>query len=199
MIPFEYPVVPYERRHGPAGYTDYSSYRPWLRDEFCFRCVYCYIREQWGRITGEFDLDHFHPQILSPELSVDYDNLLYACHSCNLLKGNRQIPDPCTALIAGSVRVNPDGSLEATSDEALRIIEVLGLNSESYKEWRLIWIRITELARDNDPELCRRLLSFPADLPDLSRLRPPGGNARAEGLQASHFAKKERGELAETY
>lgn len=36
-----YPANSHERRHGPLGYVDYKSYKPWLRDEFTFRCVYC--------------------------------------------------------------------------------------------------------------------------------------------------------------
>ena len=82
------------RRHGPAGYKDYRSYRPWLRDEFAFRCVYCLVREQWGRMTGEFDLDHFLPQVTHPAQAVEYDNLLYACGTCNLRKGAGLLPDP---------------------------------------------------------------------------------------------------------
>lgn len=31
--PFDYPPEPHIRRHGPRGYSDYGSYRPWLRDE----------------------------------------------------------------------------------------------------------------------------------------------------------------------
>jgi hypothetical protein len=48
---FDYPAVQLVRIHGPLGYNDYSSYRAWLRDEFAFRCVYCFSREQWGRVT----------------------------------------------------------------------------------------------------------------------------------------------------
>ena len=82
---FRYPNVPLARRHGPEGYADYRSYRPWLRDEFAFRCVYCLIREQWGRVSGEFDLDHFLPQASHPDQTIEYDNLVYACHTCNQL------------------------------------------------------------------------------------------------------------------
>ena len=81
MGAFDYPTLPHQRRHGPQGYDDASTYRPWLRDEFTFRCVYCLLREQWGRVTGEFDVEHFRPQVNSPELGVTYDNLLYACHT----------------------------------------------------------------------------------------------------------------------
>ena len=75
--PFAYPAVPHARNHGPQGYTDYTSYRPWLRDEFSFRCVYCLFREQWGRVRGVYTLDHFLPVALHPGKATDYDNLLY--------------------------------------------------------------------------------------------------------------------------
>lgn len=55
MIPFEYPSAPLVRRHGPVGYLDYSSFRPWLRDEFGFRCVYCLRREQWEPNLSVFE------------------------------------------------------------------------------------------------------------------------------------------------
>ena len=51
---FDYPANRQERRHGPSGYASYESYRPWLRDEFEFRCVYCLKRETWGQVTGDF-------------------------------------------------------------------------------------------------------------------------------------------------
>ena len=51
-VPFVYPSTPHQRRHGPRGYADYGTYRPWLRDEFCFRCVFCLLREQWGRVAS---------------------------------------------------------------------------------------------------------------------------------------------------
>ena len=35
----EYPTDRHERQHGSLGYTDYKSFKPWLRDEFRFRCV----------------------------------------------------------------------------------------------------------------------------------------------------------------
>ena len=47
----------------------------------------------------------------------------------------------------------------------------------------------------HDAELFARLTRYPDDLPDLPRLRPPGGNARPEGIGQSHFALRKRGEL----
>ncbi len=200
MTPFDYPASRTLRRHGPNGYADYRSYRPWLRDEFTFRCVYCLKREQWGLVAGDFDLDHFQAQARSAGKDANnYDNLLYSCHTCNLRKGGNELPDPCSGLTADQARVHLDGSLEARSDDAERIILILGLNSEKYKEFRLIWIRSVQLARAHDREHYLRLMCFPADLPDLSRERPPAGNSRPEGVGLSYFALRQRGELTETY
>ena len=58
---YRYPSRPHLRKHGPRGYRTAVDFRPWLRDEFLFRCVYCLERE--------------------------YDNLLYVCQACNLRKG----------------------------------------------------------------------------------------------------------------
>lgn len=196
--PFRYPAQPLVRRHGPAGYASYRSYRPWLRDEFSFRCVYCLVREQWGRATASFDLEHFVPQVLAPERSTRYDNLLYACRSCNVRKGKRSVPDPSDALTAQSVRVYPDGTLAGITADAERIIRVLCLNSAEYKRWRRIWIRIIELAEADDPELLQELMGYPQDLPDLRTCRVPE-NSRPTGVDESHFQQRERGELAETY
>ena len=44
---FDYPSAPHVRHHGPQGYLDYKHYKPRLRDDFSFRCVYCLCRETW--------------------------------------------------------------------------------------------------------------------------------------------------------
>lgn len=199
MGAFDYPDTPLQRRHGPQGYTDYSSYRPWLRDEFTFRCVYCLNREQWGRIIGEFDLDHFQPQAHNPDEVLEYNNLLYTCHTCNLRKNDKDVPDPGTSLTAAQVRVNYDGSIEGLSDDAARIIDVLVLNSDRYKDWRLIWMRNIELTAEYDKKQYLRMMGFPEDLPNLSNLRPPGGNMRPEGIAKSWFQREQDGDIPEEY
>ena len=57
-------------------------------------------------------------------------------------------------------------------------VEILGLDRPRLREFRELWIRIVRLAALCDPALHQRLLSYPADLPDLSTLRPPEGNTR---------------------
>lgn len=193
-LAFTYPHGPLARRHGPAGYSDLQSYRPWLRDDFSFRCVYCLIREQWGKQFGEFDLEHFVPVSRSRESSLDYDNLLYACHPCNLRKGDRLVPDPTTQLVAPAIHVQLSGKLSGVTDEARRIIAVMCLNSPNLVRWRLTWMRIIDLCHQHDPELYQALMSYPADLPDLSRLQPPN-NTRPQGIRNSYYARRNAGTL----
>ena len=186
------------RRHGPAGYDGYSSYRPWLRDEFTFRCVYCLVREEWGRLTGEFDLDHFQPQANRPDLATEYENLVYACHPCNVRKSDTETFSPENCMTKDQVRVYPSGRIEGVSLQAQGIIAKLGLNSPKFRKWRLIWIRNVELAKQRDPAQYKRLLSFPDDLPDLSRLEPVS-NSKPGGIKESYYAVRSRGELPEYY
>jgi hypothetical protein len=120
--PFQYPDAPHVRRHGPQGYADAASFRPWLRDEFTFRCIYCLQRESWGSVKAAFDLDHFLPVSIHPILALDYDNLLYACASCNSAKLDQEIHDPILSLLSRSIRVGSDGILEPLTSAASTIV-----------------------------------------------------------------------------
>ena len=195
---FDYPEPRSHRRHGPAGYADYESYREWLRDEFCFRCVYCLKRESWGRVTGDFELDHFEPQSAHPEKTLDYENLVYSCRTCNLTKSSNSIDAPFEILHSESLRCNPDGRLVAFSAEANRLILVMDLNSPQAVEWRLMWSRITSMARLNDSSLHTMLVGFPRNLPALGRKQPPS-NSRPEGIDESWYEKQRRNELPTSY
>jgi hypothetical protein len=197
--PFTFPAVPHVRRHGPQGYADYESYRPWIRDEFTFRCRYCLIREMWGPLKGVYALDHFLPMASRPDLTLEYDNLVYGCVSCNLSKGSLATPDPFSVLLDPVVNVSEDGEIHASTPPARKLIELLGLNRPRLREFRALWIRIVRLAALHDSALFRRIMGYPEDLPDLSTLRPPAGNTRPDGIAQSHLARRQRGELPDTY
>jgi hypothetical protein len=137
---FDYPEPREQRRHGPAGYTEYKYYRPWLRDEFDFRCVYCLKRETWGQVTFDFELDHFKPQSLDPQLSLDYMNLVYACRRCNAIKRDQTVADPLLLLRRSRVATLIDGSLRPHDIETQRLIRQLDLNSPKLKTWRVMWM-----------------------------------------------------------
>lgn len=198
MTPFIYPDSAHIRRHGPAGYADYESYRPWLRDEFEFRCVYCLKREQWGVLKAAYHLDHFRAQIHQPQAALDYDNLLYACAACNVAKGAAEVPDPCNCLLDGRVIVDEDGSIHGTTLDAKRVIGKLGLDAPDYCEFRMLFIGIVRLTAERDPSYFRMLMKYPDDLPDLTSLQPPS-NTRPQGVYNSFRARRDRGQLPETY
>ena len=198
MTAFTYPAEPHLRRHGPQGYADAASYRPWLRDEFAFRCAYCLFREQWGKLRGTFGVEHFLPIASHPGETLSYDNLLYGCSACNAGKGKQLVPDPLTALVSptsGSTTTVPSRATRGRR----RLIRVLGLDDREYTEFRLMWMEIVGLAAREDPQLHCKLMGFPGDLPNVARLRPPGGNSRPEGIEQSYFVQKQRAILPETY
>ena len=105
MTAYRYPGRRHRRKHGPRDYANPEQFRPWLRDEFQFRCVYCLEREQWVNRIGHFDLDHFLPVSLHPLQSLEYDDLLYACHACNARKRSLATPDPLNAGSIGEVKL----------------------------------------------------------------------------------------------
>jgi hypothetical protein len=199
MNPFAYPAHPHDYQHGPFGYAAADSYRAWLRDEFSFRCVYCMTREGWASGLNCFHIDHFLPTTHSPELEVSYVNLLYCCSTCNSNKRDRIIPNPLRFLLAEHVTCDQTGRLIPSSYEATLVIEALDLNRDRRIAYRKTWMDILELAEASNPTLYRKLLGYPDDLPDLSKLKPPGGNSRPEGLTQSHYERRLRGELPETY
>jgi len=195
---FDYPDRRESRRHGPEGYSAYESYRPWLRDEFDFRCVYCLKRETWGQVTSEFALDHFAPQALNPALKLDYHNLIYACQRCNSVKRSQTVGDPTRLLCASLVTTLPDGSLRPHDPEVNQLIRQLDLNDPIVKSWRVTWMSIVVLAEHHKKDLYLQMAGFPKHLPDLRKLKPPR-NSRKEGLDQSRFAQRECGELPGEY
>ena len=170
-----------------------------MRDEFFIRCVYCLKREQWGTLKGSYAIDHFLPQAIRPDLKRDYNNLLYACASCNAAKGDEIVPDPCDCMLKGHVILYEDGTIEATEAEAQKLIRKLGLDDPEYREFRRLLIGMVALVQaKNDADMFRQIMKYPDSLPELSRRRPPS-NSRPEGVRQSCHARRKRGELPETY
>jgi 5-methylcytosine-specific restriction endonuclease McrA len=86
-VQLSYPLTAHQRRHAPAGYKNYQDFKPWLRDEFLFRCVYCLERERWyPNRADSFSVDHVQPKSRVPERLFDYSNLVYTCSRCNSSK-----------------------------------------------------------------------------------------------------------------
>jgi len=194
---FEYPRERHIRRHGPKGYNAYESFRPWLRDEFTFRCVYCLDRERWTRST--FHLDHVVPQAIRPEKSLEYDNLVYSCAKCNLAKGGTRLPlGPDEVAFGQALKVEDDGRIVALTPVGESLRDVLLLDSDENTGYRARWLHVLRILFESERELYRAYMGFPDDLPDLSA-RHPKSNTRPEGVAQSWYAKRAKGELPSTY
>ena len=195
--PFAFPELTH-RRHGPSGWTDYGRYKQWLRDEFAFRCVFCLNRERWMDTRRGYQIDHFVPQKIRPDLKSDYTNLLYLCHACNHAKGAKELADPFKVRLASCLQFHRDGIVEALQEEGERIIEILELDDPPLIDYRRR--KIGGLLSDAESDWDRFVeeMKFPDNMPDLT-LDPPPLNSREEGISESWFALKLRGELPEFY
>lgn len=201
---FEYPSQPHIRKHGPSGYSSYKLYKPWLRDEFIFQCVYCLMRETWyPNGEGNFSTDHFIPQIVAPHLAVDYDNLMYACIRCNSFKQDHIVLDPAVLAMDGQLWVKDDGTIEARTETAIEHIQILGLDDSRLTEYRKKMIdlfrRLQALPEEEVKEELLNWFGFPSELPNLALLRPPGGNSRPEGVSLSWYKQRQQGTIPEVY
>ena len=198
---FEYPTERHHRRHGPTGYTNYESYRPWLRDEFMFRCVYCLHRERWNAGDTTFNIDHFIPVSAEPGLICEYTNLLYACSRCNRAKTNIVgIPDPCQVAFGECLEIRETGNVDALNPLGHKICDALALNSTKRVDARHRWIRTLEYLREENPALFTEYMGFPSDVDDLRppKLQPPE-NTFPTSVDDCFFVQREQGRLAETY
>lgn len=199
--PFAYTPGIHVRRHGPSGWADYGRYRPWLRDEFFFRCVYCLNRERWMDTRRGYQIDHFVPQKLRPDLRADYDNLLYLCSACNNLKSAALLPDPCCIALNECLCFHDDGSVEAISPHAVegeRLIEVLELDQPQLIDYRRCKIGEIRSHAIHNRDLYLHQMGYPSDMPDLTTERPPA-NTRQNGIAMSHLVRQRAGKLALVY
>ena len=202
---FDYPDEPLSRQHGPLGYTDYRSFKPWLRDEFSFRCVLCLDRERWHpNGHEEFSVDHVEPQSIAAEQATDYDNLLYTCCTCNRNRRAAALPlDPYRDVLCEHLAVRPDGTIQGRTPKGTAWVHVGNLNRPLAIEFRARMMSVIELligleSADGD-RLLETVLGFPKDLPDLRVLRPPGGNARPVGVENCCYERRLRNELPAVY
>jgi hypothetical protein len=202
---FAYPAAPLARRHGPAGYQEYQRYKPFLRDEFEFRCAYCLERETWyPNRDASFGVDHFELKSTSPHRELDYENLMYACNRCNSIKFASNIDvNPTLTALGVHLRVLDDGQIEGLTPAGKKLIDLLHLADTpaiEVREETLLVLR-AKRAQPCDPTIHAIFLKrfrYPPELPDLMRLDPPG-NSRPGGIDDGHHARLKRGELPEFY
>lgn len=196
--PFTYPAKPHERKHGPEGYSDYTDYKDWLRDEFDFRCIYCLRREAWAPRRAVWAVEHLIPRKERKDLATVYSNLVFACASCNSWKSAEHMPDPCTTAYGELVTVAADGSITAKNARGKKFIRVARLNDDDSTEWRRKMVHLIRNYRLHEPDEYQRWMGFPQDLPDLAKRRVKS-NAKPQGALDCRFEQRTRGELPAIY
>lgn len=201
---FKYPDKRLARRHGPSGYRDYASYKPWLRDDFTFTCIFCLVRERWyPNGHAAFSVEHLAPKVLGQSV-LDYDNLLYSCLQCNSLKrALTGILDPCKEGYGAHIVIHDDGAAFATTKRGSILIDTFRLNDGQRVRFRREFLEQFEfLSRTSHDLKARALFSsffgFPRDLPDLRKNKPPK-NSRPHGVNTCYFVQRELGLLPGTY
>ena len=100
------------------------------------------------------------------------------------------------------MHIELSGEVRWLTTEGQRIVRKLGLNHDTRINFRRRLFRF-HLASAQQPDsefaqLMRGYLSYPRDLPDLSRLRPPI-NSNPGGIAQSHFERRKRCELEDIY
>lgn len=113
-----------KRRSDVVEKSNYRDYRDSLRADFNNRCGYCNDLDNPRK--EYFEIDHLVPQkIMVKKKKTDYQNLVYACHSCNNAKrkkwpsGDENIPvvgnkgwvDPCSEEYAKQFSRDDNGNI----------------------------------------------------------------------------------------
>ena len=152
------------------GYPKYGLYRNWLRDEFVFTCVYCLRRETWATLRRDWEIDHFVPKSIHREGLVDYDNLVYACSTCNRSKAAHLAPDPCKVAYGSCVEVDDNGEIHSieSNNDGIALIETLGLDAEDYNELRRAVFELRDSLPMGSKPFCR-WFGYPKELPNLAK------------------------------
>jgi hypothetical protein len=178
------------------SYADYTRYRPFLRQDFRYRCAYCLTHEFYLGGEAGCTIDHYRPQsgpFARPDLISVYENLYWCCHECNQNKGatwptseellaGRRFLDPCRSEDDHDLHwtVVSDGTLSPRTPAGTYTIEQLLLWRDQLvylrkvqQEWQQERDSLLELREQYvlPPESLRRLESRLAELRQL--LEPP--------------------------
>jgi hypothetical protein len=112
------------------------------------------------------------------------------------------VPDPSVHAYGDLLESALDGTVTANSEQGWDLIEICRLNRPNLVAFRRGMIEVLEmLSRREDPDgqLARHYLGYPDSLPNLSLLKPPGGNSKPEGVDANFFAQRQQGRIPIVY
>lgn len=131
---------------------NYRAFRRYVEDDFVHCCAYCLRHEDWADGAETYEIDHFRPHSLFPDLICVFDNLYYACHRCNHRKLDRWPSEELLAQGIGFVdfcqddfethyELMPDGFWKPLTESARYTLRMLRLNSDDLVRQRVWAIR----------------------------------------------------------
>lgn len=76
-----------KRRTDVAELDDYRDAKDRLKQDFHNLCGYC--GKDYSIMREKFHIDHFVPKSIDSDRINDYNNLVFACAKCNLIKSKK--------------------------------------------------------------------------------------------------------------
>jgi hypothetical protein len=125
-------------------YANYTSFKPYIREDFNKRCGYCDDLDIYhGGVRG-YQIDHFKPHSIPKftPLKEEYSNLVYSCPFCNRAKSNKWkdvggFIDPCEDEYDNHLVRNNKGQIIFKTEQGKYIYENLNLH---LKRHELLWM-----------------------------------------------------------
>jgi hypothetical protein len=144
LNPFSYPKSRHTRRLRPGPFTTYQEYKPFLREEFEKKCVYCRMPDTM-KDYEMYGVDHYRPKSLFTKLLTTYSNLFYCCNPCNRRKleywptrgrlKTHFIPNPCDHEMFTHLRFVGD-KVQARTPAGEVAYDLLDLDDPKVVEYR---------------------------------------------------------------
>jgi 5-methylcytosine-specific restriction endonuclease McrA len=153
LTPFSYPKSRHTRRLRPGPFKKYWEYKPFLREEFEKKCVYCRMPDTM-KDQEMYGVDHYRPKSLFSELLTTYTNLFYCCNPCNRRKREywpmrgkiktHFIPNPCDHEMFAHLRFAAE-KVQARTTAGAWTRELLDLDDPEVVQYRRFILEALEL------------------------------------------------------
>lgn len=126
------------------AYASYTSFKPYIREDFNKRCGYCDGLDLFhGGVRG-YQIDHFKPHSIKKfnYLKEEYSNLVYSCPFCNRAKSNKWedskgFIDPCETEYDSHLSRNNKGQIIFKTEQGKYIHTNLNFH---LKRHELLWM-----------------------------------------------------------
>lgn len=196
--PFLYPQSKHRRKFSPEYKTN-TSYKPYLREEFNKKCVYCCMPDFLKKES--FGVDHYRPKIKFRELEWEYSNLFYACNACNSRKGDSWpteeqlkakifIPNPCDHIMFNHLKFSGI-KVETRSNAGKYADEILDLNDDDILGYREQIVNLIENLMINLKEYEKTISDLNNLLKDIEKEKVDKIEKEKELLNEKAFKIKE--------